>query len=732
MSKAQAEILVEMIRSAMHDLKPLLSPKGIVVVGASPKPGAGSQVIENLMGLGYTGGIYPVNPRYEEVLGYKCHDSLEAIPPGQQVDAVAIVLGFKQVSGMVEQAARRGVKAAWAFASGFAETGPEGKKRQAELAELCRNNGIRFCGPNCVGLINMHDKAALFSAPLPPGLKAGNVGVIAQSGSVALALVNSNRGVGFSQLISSGNEAVLDTTDYMRHMLADDNTRVICAFLEGIRKPKEFAKLCDEALQLNKPVVVLKVGRSELAKRTVVTHTGALAGEEAAFGAFLERHGVVQVQDLDELLETAELFSHCASRLPAGNRVGAITVSGGEIGLMGDISQGMGLNFPPLSQPAADELARRLPPFSPIGNPLDAWGSGDLRETYPACLEVLAKEKEIDLILVSQDSPPGMAAKQVDQYADVARAAVKAAQSCTKPVVVFSHVSTGVEPGLTEILAPAGVPLLQGSRESLGAVARFIKYAEFRRKRSAAKPPAAVSPDRLPELRQALADCPGVLGWDQSRDLLAAYGIELCPGGLTGSLSEAKALAADIGYPVALKAQSGQIHHRTEAGLVRLAIQNPDQLEAAWQELQAGLQKIGLAGGLEGLWLQKMAPPEAVELIMGLNHDPQLGPVLVLGLGGILVELLRDTVIGLPPLSMEQAAGLLDSLKGARLLQGFRGKPAVDREALCSLLVNLSRLAVDLGGEIESLDLNPVMALPEGQGAWVVDILIQSKQAGKN
>jgi acyl-CoA synthetase (NDP forming) len=711
----------------MKDLKPLFSPRGIAVVGASPKPGAGANVIANLQGLGYQGGIYPVNLRYDEVHGLKCHESLEAIPAAEPVDAVAIVLGFKQVPLMIEQAARRGAKGAWAFASGFAEVGPDGMERQAALAAICHESNIQFCGPNCVGYVNPHFKSALFSAPLPPGLPAGSVGVITQSGSVALALANSNRGVGYSTLVSSGNEAVLDTTDYMRHMIGDPNTKVICAFLEGIRKPAEFAKLCEKAADAGKPVVVLKVGRSEMAKRTVVTHTGALAGEDAAFDAFFKRCGVIQVFDLDQMLETAELLSRCSGRLPRGNQVGAITVSGGEIGLIGDISQGMGFEFPALSREAGEELGKRLPPFSPIGNPLDAWGSGDLTQTYPACLEVLAKEPQIDLLLVSQDSPPGMAKNQIEQYSDVARAAVRAAGSCDKPVVVFSHVSTGVEPRLRAILAEADIPLLQGSRESLNAVAGLIGYAEFLRARQNAPARQVDSPADLPGLRKSLRAAPPVLGWEQSRDLLAAYGIELCPGGLCKTRDEALDLAAELGYPLAIKVQSSAVHHRSEAGLVKLGIADAGQLGEAWDGLMAKLEQGDMTGGLEGFWLQKMAPAVAVEVILGLNRDPQLGPVVVLGLGGVMVELLKDTVTGIPPFTSREAADMLGSLKGAKLLRGFRGSPPVDIEVLSHILVRFSRLAADLGDEIESLDLNPVMALPQGQGAWVVDFLIHKR-----
>jgi acyl-CoA synthetase (NDP forming) len=334
-----------------------------------------------------------------------------------------------------------------------------------------------LCGPNCVGYVNLHDKVGTFSAPVSPTLRKGNIGVIAQSGSVVLAIANSNRGIGFSTIVSSGNEAVLDTVDYMEHFLDDPHTQVIAAFLEGIRRVDAFKDCCVRAAAIGKPVIVVKVGRSEMARKTVASHTGALAGSDEMNDAFFKKYGVIRVDDLDQLLETAALFSQLKGRLPRGNQVGMVTVSGGEIGLVGDLSKAFSFGYPPLSETAEKKLKEKLPAYTTIANPLDAWGSGDLKETYPACLDVLAGEDAIDLIAISQDSPPGMSDKQIDQYADVARAAVRCAQG-EKPVVVFSHVSGGLDQTIKGILDDGGVPFLQGTRESLGAIENLFTYAE--------------------------------------------------------------------------------------------------------------------------------------------------------------------------------------------------------------------------------------------------------------
>jgi acyl-CoA synthetase (NDP forming) len=467
----------------MKDLSPLLNPKAIAVVGASEKFGAGSLVIENLQTLGFRGKILPINPRYKELFGRPCYPSLGEVPADEKIDCVAILLGYQHVNPVLEEAARRGIRGAWAFASGFAESGEAGARLQAELKRICSEKGISFCGPNCVGYANLQDCVGTYSAPISPTLRKGGVSVVGQSGSVILALANSNRGIGFNYLISSGNEAVVDLTDYIEYLLEDDRTEVIAAFIETIRRPESFIKACERAAEIGKPIIAVKVGKSEIARRVALSHTGALTGADGIQEALFKKLGVIRVDDLDQLLETAEAFARCRKRLPKGNGVGAIAVSGGEIGLISDLAEGLSFRFSPLSSKGQMELRKRLPAFTAIGNPLDGWGSGDLVETYPACLEVLAEEDDVDLIVVSQDSPPGMAEKQVSQYADVARAAVRAAGS-GKPVVAVSHVSGGVDSTIRGILDQGNIPFLQGTREGLLAIHHLIEYARFQKNRN--------------------------------------------------------------------------------------------------------------------------------------------------------------------------------------------------------------------------------------------------------
>jgi acyl-CoA synthetase (NDP forming) len=706
-----------------RDLSKLLNPQSIAIVGASEKFGAGSLVIENLQTLGYRGKIIPISPKYESVRGYPCYPSLLDVPKETEIDSIAIVLGSKQVIPVLEQAGRRGVGAAWAFASGFAETGKEGQDLQEELRRICTENDILFCGPNCVGYANLHGKVGTYSAPISPTLRKGGVSAIGQSGSVILALANSNRGIGFHMLISSGNEAVLDTTDYLEYLLEDSQTEVIILFLEAVRRPEAFIRACERAAELRKPIIAVKVGRSEMSRKVALTHTAALTGTDRVQEAWFKKLGVIRVEDLDQLLETAEAFSRCRHRLPRGNGVGAITVSGGEIGLIGDLSERLSVTFPNLSSAAQAELRKRLPPFNPIANPLDAWGSGDLTETYPACLEVLAKEEMIDLIAVSQDSPSGMAEKQINQYADVARAAVRTAAR-GKPIVAFSHVSGGLDPKIRGILESGNVPFLQGTRESLVAIDRLIEYGIFQKGRESKQTVQGKSPRQVEEIIKRLRGPRRVLGDVEAKEILKSYGIPIVAEFLTQSVDEALKAARKIGYPVVLKGQSAEIPHKTEAGLVKLKVRNEEEVRSSFTQILENAQSYKRDAYVEGILLQQMIPSDATEVIVGISQDAALGPMVVFGIGGIFVELLKDTVIRIPPMSQDEARTMISEVKGKDLLEGFRGKVRSDVEALVETLVQVGQMAVDLKEVLISLDLNPLMVLPMEKGVRVVDVVM--------
>jgi len=710
------------------DLQPLVNPASIALVGASENPGPGLQVLENLRQLGYQGKVYPVNPRYREVWGRSCYPTLSALrEAGHTVDMVAIVLNRNLVLPVLEEAAYIGARAAWAFASGFAEADSEGRELQRQITELCRNSGILFCGPNCVGLMNPKDGVCTYSAPAPREVVVGDIGMVAQSGYICIQVANANRGLGFSLICSAGNEAVVDATDYIGYMLEDPATRVIMAFIEEFRRPERLPALAERSKELAKPIILIKVGRSEMAQRATAAHTGALAGSDDVQDALFKQLGLIRVEDLDEMFETAQLFSKLGTRLPKGNGVFATTLSGGVISLLGDLGESLDLRFPPWSEAGRARVAGLLPPYAPVENPLDAWGFGKVEETYGGCLLAAAEEPEADLILVSQDIPAGMAPKQVEQYAAVAEAAVSVFRNTNKPVVFLSNPSGGFDGKIRSILEQAGVALLQGSREGLKAISHFLSFSL-----SLDGPPprrAAGTPRKIRRKVDRLLDgaC-GALSEYRSKQVLAAYGVSCTEEVLCNSAAEAVAAARRIGGPVALKVMSPQIVHKTEAGVIALDLREDEEVRRGYESLLAAARSYDPQACIEGVLCQEMASGAVAEVIVGLLIDPQFGPAVIFGMGGLMVEVLGDRALGIPPLDRKTAREMIERTRTAKILKGFRGAPAADIEALVDVLIRVGNLAFDLEERIEALDINPLLIFPEGRGVLAVDALLVVQQ----
>ncbi|UCF97104.1 MAG: acetate--CoA ligase family protein [Spirochaetaceae bacterium] len=711
------------------DLQPLIAPASIAVVGASENPGPGMQVLENLGQLGYRGAVYPVNPRYKQVLGKPCYPSLAAVrEAGHTVDLVAILLNRNLVLPVLEEAARIEVRAAWAFANGFAEAGEEGRALQQRITDLCREQDILFCGPNCVGILNFNGQAGAYSAPAPREIVAGDIGMVAQSGYVCIQVANANRGLGFSMILSAGNEAVVDATDYIGYMLEDPGTRVIMAFIEQFRRPERLPALARRARELGKPIVLIKVGRSEMARRATAAHTGALAGSDDVQDALFKQLGLIRVDDFDEMFETAELFSKLGNRLPRGNGVFALTLSGGIISLLGDLGEKLCLRFPGWSAAGSARVREHLPPYAGVENPLDAWGFGKVEEAYLPCLSAAAREPEADLILVSQDVPGGMAPRQVEQYAAVAEAAATVCSRTDKPVVFLSNPSGGFDATIRSILDRAGVPLLQGSKEGLRAIDHAVVYAQFL---GGDPPPSAAGPSpAAPKVRSLLDRARGGLTEFASKQVLTAYGIPCTQERLCRSAAEAVAAAREIGMPVTLKVMSPRILHKTEAGVIALDLCDEQEILKSFDRLLEAARTYDPKASIDGVLCQQMVGGAVAEAIVGLLIDPQFGPAVIFGLGGVMVEVLGDRALGIPPLDRNSARRMIEQTRASRVLKGFRASPPADIEALIDVLIGVGTLALDWAERIEALDINPLLIRPEGQGVVAVDALLVLKDSG--
>ncbi len=706
--------------AASSGLDALIAPRAIAVVGASDRPGAGSNVLNNLRKLGFAGPVYPVNPKYAELNGWRCYGSLADLPG--PVDTVAILHGHKQVLSTLEQVNAIGCKAAWVLASGFGEAGPEGEAAQADLIAYARTHNIAVCGPNCIGVVSPHARVATYSVALPTTLRPGPIGAVVQSGAVCLGLANSNRGIGFSTLISSGNEAVLDNADYIAYLVDEPHTRVIVAFVEGFKSPAKFVRAADRALAAGKPLLVVKVGRSEVAQRATMAHTGSLAGADAVHDAVFRKHGVMRLDSLDELLEAAELFSRAP--LPAGRGVAILTLSGGQIGLIGDLAQGLDLHLPTLSETTLAALSEVLPPYSSVANPLDAWGAGNFEDTYPACTRILAADPEVHIVAVARDTSPGVAEPEIRQSNVIVDAAAEVVAASGKPILVFSNIANGIEPSVRARAAAAGLPVLQGTRASLKAIESLVRYAEARRSPVAQPGPSPIGQDQLGSLKEWLTRQPFSLTEQASKHLLQAYGVPVTREAVASSPEEAVRLAAELGGSVVLKIHSPDILHKTEAKGILLNVAGDDAVKRGFDQLLANAHAYNPGARIEGVLVQELVRPAAVEVIAGASVDNQFGPVVVFGLGGVLVELFHDSSLRLAPVTPAEAHIMVRETRGAALLDGYRGRPPADVDALADVICRLSHLVADFREEIVAIDINPLMVLPVGQGVVAADALV--------
>ena len=712
-----------MASDTFRDLRPLLSPKSIAVLGASERKGsAGRLVLENLRNLGYPGEIFAINPTASQVMGLTAYPDLKSLPHIPEM--VAILLGADKVLPTLETMVELGIPAAWALASGFSEAGPQGKQLQAQVSAYAREHGLLLCGPNCVGVANLVDRSATYSVAMHPALQPGSVSAVMQSGAILMGLANATP-FGFRFLISSGNEAVLDSADYIAHLADDPGTKVILAFLEGIRDAGKFLAAARKVREAGKPLLVLKVGRSEAAQRAVQAHTGSLAGSDAVLDAVFHREGILRLDSLDELVEAARLFLTCS--LPVGDGIGLLSLSGGQIGLLSDLAQNLKLNFASLAPETIASLKEILPAYTTIANPLDAWGTGDLEKMYPACVAAVANDPAVNLIAMSRDTSPGVAAREIEQSTRVAEAAIRAKNETGKPVVLFSNFSGDLDRGVENLLAEHGIPYLRGTPETLHALQAFEQFAASQRRPPPESEIGRLAPDRLPFWRERLATGRPMDEFE-GRKLLSDYGI---PGPREATAPDEDAAiqcAAEIGYPVVLKILSPDIQHKTEAGGVRVGVADEDALRVAYREVMQSARAYKPEARLDGVLIQEMIPGESVEVILGIVQDESFGPALVLGSGGVLVELVKDSVLRLPPLTRAEAGDMVDQIRGSKLLKGFRGRPAADIDALMDALIALSNLATDLGDQVSALEINPLMVLPEGRGVRAVDVLCEIRQ----
>ena len=694
------------------DLTPLLSPRSVAVIGASQKAGRGTGAVRNLLELGFNGKIYPVNPKYDSVLGLPCYLNLKAIP--DPVDLVVVGIPGEHVIGALEEAHAKQVPAAVIFASGFGEAGDTGRARQAELEAFARRTGMLICGPNCLGILNFQDRSAGYSSTSPKDVATGGVAVVSQSGTIIVGMVRSLRGIGFSHMVSCGNEAVVASADYLRYLVDQPSVRVLGAFLEDIKRPEKFIEAAEVARRKGKPLIVVKTGRSELGKAASLAHTGSLAGSYEVQSAVFRQKGVVHCDDLDEWIEAIELFG--VAHAPKSRGLGIIGLSGGENALALDYAAELGLAVPPLSAAGKERLAALLPWYARPENPIDATGTiGDDPGVFRKSIEVLADESEIGVIAVSQDSPAHFDAV-------VAKAVAEVAPMIRKPLIFFSNISGPCKLEVQKTLRDAGVPYLQGVRESLKAIGALIEYHLGDTAKQTHREPS-LDGARRGAAEAILASAGPVLPEDAAKSLLGLYRFPVVPERLVMSADEAVRAAEELGFPVVAKVVSPDIPHKAAIGGVCLGLRAKDDVRHAIGTMHDSVAKLAPAAKINGFVVQPMIP-EGIEIILGVKRDAQFGNTVVFGLGGIFVEAVRQFSVRVAPLSETDAHAMIMEVPAfIGILRKLAGNTRMV-SLVAPLLLKLSDLAVELRDRIEEIDINPIILDPRANKATIVDALI--------
>jgi acyl-CoA synthetase (NDP forming) len=713
-----------------RDLSPLMRPKSVAIIGASQRPPVsgpareprGNRVIRNLKNFGYLGQIVAINPKYSEVMACPCYPDIAAIP--DPVDCVVLAVPNRHVPDLLDSAAAAGVRAAVVFSAGFAEIGAEGKQRQARLEALSRDHGFLICGPNCYGILNVFGKAPLFASAIPPGFLPGPVALVSQSGGLSTTIANAlmlNRRVGLSHIVSCGNQSGASIEEYFNYFVEDENTRVIAAFVEGFKQPDKLLAVARKAAAHNKPLIILKGGRSEVSKRAAATHSGSLAGAAEVIDAAFRQTGIVSVRNLNELIDAVSVFS-CDSfvnRYNGGRRIGVLSGSGGECTLVSDAASNIGLEVPELTETTKSQLQEAVADFGNMNNPLDGTGAMyDDEKIFPRLLQALIDDANIDVVTINLEAndPRPKELKSGNRFA---AAIEKAAASSNKPIACFSSVVGGpVDPEILLPLREAGVPLMEGAECATATIRNLAEYHEFQTNWGATSAKDSAAPAPAKRLT------PGILPVETSFRLFEEFGIAVVPTVLTRSGDEAAAVAERMGFPVALKIESAEITHKSDLGGVALRLTNAAEVRDAYARILSEVRHHAASAKIGGIVVQRMAG-EGIEMILGVKRDPMFGPVVLCGFGGILVELLKDIAIGIPPLSHQQTRDMIQRLRGFTILGGVRGKPPADVDALCDAIVGVSRLAVTYRDQLAGLDINPLIVLPKGQGVVAIDALVE-------
>jgi len=700
-------------QAVIESIRALFHPRSVAVVGASRRHGTiGAALVSNLKNSRFSGPIYPVNPHAQQIAGLPAFPAVSAVPG--PVDLAIVAVPAERVAQTVEECALIGVRGVVVISSGFAEASAAGREAEKRLTQLVRRTGMRLVGPNCMGLLNTDPAVSLNATFTPVWPRAGNIAIMSQSGALGLAILDYARtlNLGISTFISVGNKADVSGNDLLTYWAEDPKTEVIVLYLESFGNPRKFARIAPEVVR-RKPVIAVKSGRSAAGSRAAQSHSAALASLDVAVDALFEQAGVIRTNTLAELFDVAALLS--TQPVPGGPRVGVVSNAGGPAILLADACEARGLKLPELAPETLRELRSFLPPQAGLTNPIDLIAS-DAPEAYAQAIRAVGNDPNVDSLVVIF-IPPLMTTRPEDVAAAIARSAGE----------VPAH-----KPVLTVFLSHRGAPAILGAgprgripaygfpEDAAMALSAAERYGRWRRRpvgRSLTLGPGARRQIRA-VIDRILAGARGPL-WLETSDLIAvlqAAGIEFAAAERT-TVQEAPAVAERLGYPLVAKAVAPGLLHKSDVGGVILDLESAQAVEQAARTLAERMRAVGAK--LEGIVLQRQVAG-GIEALVGVTTDPTFGPLLVCGLGGVQVELLRDVSFCLTPVTDVEAAEMIGKLRSARLLEGYRGGPKRDRDALVSVILRVSAL-VETVPELFELDLNPVKVLPPGKGAVAVD-----------
>jgi acyl-CoA synthetase (NDP forming) len=674
----------------------LLRAKSVAIIGASQKGAWPQGIFRNLKSAKFPGGVYLINPNYNELYGEKCYPSLADLP--EVPEELLILIPTRAVLGVLDEAAKLGTKAATIYTAGFGEgDDPKGIERAQTMRELCAHTGFVICGPNCMGSYSVSEGLWTFPT-VTPLLKKGPVGLIFQSGGSLGNWIKgaTERGIGFSYAVSSGNEVSLDLVDYLSFLVDDPQTKVITLMVEGIRRPNEFMAVAEQALSKGKPILAVKLGRSEMGKRQAISHTGSLAGADEVFDAVCHRLGLIRCPTLEDMTEMTLAFM--AGRFPKGSRAAIVVNSGGMKGLICDHCDELKTNLAQLSDKTKEAVRPLIPPELAVENPLECGvaGFGD-EQGFINIVKLHAEDDGVDLLAIHGELPRGQQ-RSAGLFKSLAEAT-------DKPVLAFGRSTYSCLEESRAYQDEAGLPFLQGIKPTLRALAGLGSYGERRQRGVSAMPPASGS----------AADLDG----EKLNSLLQHHGIAVPKQAMVGNATDAGAKAKEIGFPVALKLVSPDIVHKTESGAVVLGLKNAEEVAAEGQKL------LSKTLGKGRLLIQQMV--QGTEVLIGARADPQYGPFLMVGLGGIFVEVLKDVSIRLLAVDETEAREMLEDLRGYKILEGVRGQGPRDIDALVKAMVGLSDIFAAHKNHLSDMEINPLMVGAKGAGVAAVDVRLVRK-----